>query len=239
MTIVGISDDPVEDSARLAAQLDLDFALLADRAGEVARQYVGTDDHGNALPGVVLIDADGTIAFRQIGERKDDRLGAQALLDVIDRTFGPAAGGAEPLGDGYLPVSRLQLRSGFGGGAVAGDGVRSTGVVGAAVLVPVGRHLLLGPTIHAEARGAIDLDGSVRLRLPVVERLGWVEVGGALGTTVGDGRGWNAGASLGVQFAIDPRWAVHVELTGTGRADEGHGPQLAVTVGVARLLRLR
>ena len=238
MTIVAISDDDVAASQKFARQLGIAFPLLSDRDGAIARQYVGQDNQGNAVPGVVLIDRDGAIGFRQIGERKDDRLGARALLATIDRTWGTTAIAGE-VDDGFLPVNRVQLRVDVGGGAIARDGLHGTATLGGAALIPIDPHVLIGAALRFEARGAADLDGRVILRLPLTERVSWLEFGGALGYTVADGRGWNAGASLGLQFAFDPGWAVQLEAAATWRDATDHAPQLGATIGIARLLRSR
>jgi hypothetical protein len=234
--MLAISDDDPAASVTFARQLGIEFPLLSDRDGAIARQYVGQDDHGNAVPGVVLVDRDGTIAFRQIGERKDDRLGAAALLATIDRTFGTSPGAGDDIAEPYLPVHRLQLRAEVGGGTIGG---RGTATVGGAALIPLGAYALAGPALRLEARGAADLDGALVLRAPVAGRIAWAEVGGTAGYTVATGRGWNVGASADLLFAFDPGWAVQLGVTATWRDAGDHSPQLAATIGITRLLQMR
>lgn len=68
-SVVGVSDDPVEDLAAFADQYDLQFPLLSDEDGEVADAYEAYGEKhvfGNVVDGVFrktyLIDEDGTIA---------------------------------------------------------------------------------------------------------------------------------------------------------------------------------
>ncbi|SEV84457.1 thioredoxin-dependent thiol peroxidase [Natrinema salifodinae] len=55
VSIVGISDDPVDDLATFAADYDLDFDLLSDERGEVATLYDSYGEKrmfGNTFDGV-------------------------------------------------------------------------------------------------------------------------------------------------------------------------------------------
>ncbi len=235
--MIAISDDPVADSVKFARELAIGFDLLADLDGATARKLVGSDRNGDAVPGVVLVDPSGAIVFRQIGEDKADRLDAAALLAVVDRTFGPVAGATAAPGPGFAPDRRWQLRVEVGGGVIDQDGLAATAVLGGAALLPLGRHLLLGPTVHGEVRGAIDLGLAATARWAVLPQIGWLygSVGG--GYTVLDGRGPSARAGLGLQFAFDPGRALHLELSSTWRAADDYFPSLVLLLGLSRLLR--
>jgi len=67
-TVIGISDDPVDDLADFAASYDLPFHLLSDPDGDVASAYDSYGEKhmfGNVFDGVFrntyVIDATGTI----------------------------------------------------------------------------------------------------------------------------------------------------------------------------------
>ncbi len=67
-TVVGISDDPVDDIAEFAADYDLSFDLLSDEGGEVATLYDSYGEKhlfGNTFDGVFrntyVVGPDGTI----------------------------------------------------------------------------------------------------------------------------------------------------------------------------------
>ncbi len=71
--VFGISTDKLEDNARFAEELELDFLLLSDVDAAVADQYGGTMKQYGGLARRVtyVVDKDGRIAY--IGE------GAEAM----------------------------------------------------------------------------------------------------------------------------------------------------------------
>lgn len=83
--IVGISSDEAPESRLLRASLKLDFALLHDEAARVADAYgVRMAVEEIAIPSVFVIDREGGIAWRHIGEYVPDRPTPDAVLAALD-----------------------------------------------------------------------------------------------------------------------------------------------------------
>lgn len=235
MTVLAISADTVDDSRAFARDYELPFPLLSDPDELVARRYTGATSDDNALPGVTIIRRDGRIAFRQISSAKDDRISAADLLATLDRelgTTGPAAI------TGYAAIDRAQLRVEAGGGAVRDGGdVSGTGVGAMAALVPLGRHVLVGPWLGFEAREApLDLDAAVILRAPIWTNSAALELGFTGGWTPWRASGGNLGARAGLWFAWSPKWSIEL---GAGVGTHGGVADVFATIGVARLFRVR
>lgn len=247
MTLLGISVDPLDQSRALAAELGIRFPLLRDQGLDAARAFTGVDDHGFAVPGVVVLRPSGEVAFVQRGEDKADRLGAAALLEVLDATFG-RPDDAPPAAAGYSTPERLQVGLALGGGALddGGDGapravVRATGLG----LYPLSRHLLVGAMLDGEARtGWLAADAAVVLRLPITGGQGALGLGLRGGRTVGALPGWHAALRPSLSFALRPRWALELAVDlGAHRVGGDHPDGLALeaglTFGVTRLVRIR
>lgn len=190
---------------------------------------------GADLAGVVIIARDGRVVFRRLATTKDDRMTAAELLATLDATIGTS--GPAAAAPGYAPLERAQLRLSLGGGAVHHDGLAGTAAGEFAALVPLGRHVLLGPALGVEPRDApLDVDGALVLRAPIWHDLGALELGVSAGWTPLSDRAWNAGGRAGMWFALSPSLSVQL-----GAAVTVHGDATAafVTLGVARLVRLR
>jgi peroxiredoxin Q/BCP len=78
VTVLGISDDPVDDIADFAAEYDLPFRLLSDEDGSVAAAYDSYGEKqmfGNTFDGTFrntyVIDPDGEIALAYEGVSPD------------------------------------------------------------------------------------------------------------------------------------------------------------------------
>jgi peroxiredoxin len=74
--VLGISTDPVFSLKAFREKEGFDFPLLSDfwPHGAVARAYgVFNEKSGMALRGTFLVDADGTIAFREVNQSGDVR----------------------------------------------------------------------------------------------------------------------------------------------------------------------
>ena len=89
VTVLGISDDPVDDIASFAAEYDLPFRLLSDEDGTVAAAYDSYGEKnmfGNTFDGVFrntyVIDPDGEVALAYEGVSPDGH--AEAILDDLD-----------------------------------------------------------------------------------------------------------------------------------------------------------
>ena len=89
VTVLGISDDPVEDLQKFAEKYDLPFRLLSDESGEVADAYDSYGEKnvfGNTVEGVFrntyVIDEDGEIAA--VYEGVDPEGHAEEILADLD-----------------------------------------------------------------------------------------------------------------------------------------------------------
>ena len=93
--MVAISVDPASDSIELRAQLALPFPLLHDEDAAVAAAYgVKMAGQNLALPAVVIVRPDRTIAWRYVGESVTDRPSPAAILAVIEAESDAARSGA-------------------------------------------------------------------------------------------------------------------------------------------------
>ncbi len=88
VAVVGISADSAQDSRKLASELKIPFPLLSDTKRNVISMYGVADARAPiAVPCVVLIDREGAIVWKQIGEWVFSRPSAHDLLEVIDTTL--------------------------------------------------------------------------------------------------------------------------------------------------------
>lgn len=73
--MVGISVDPVENNRAMVEKLLLPFPLLSDPEGTVIKSYgVWMEgDGGIARPSIFAVRADGSIAWKYVGEDYADR----------------------------------------------------------------------------------------------------------------------------------------------------------------------
>ena len=236
MTLLAISEDPSADSLAFARREGLAFPLLADIEGTVARQYTGLTSDRAARPGVVIIARDGRVVFRKLGESKADRMSAAEVLAALDAslgTSGPTVGATD-----YPPLARLQLRLAAGGGVVRER--HGTAAAQLELLAPLGRHVLVGPTVAFEPRDApLDVNATLLLRAPIWNELGAIELGATGGWTAissreADAR-WNAGARAGLWFALSPAFSVQLGATVTTHG--GDATAALITFGVARLFQ--
>jgi len=86
--VAAISADAREETAAWQADEDpedqLGFPLLSDPDSAVAKAYGVYDaPHGIALPAVFVIDREGAIRWRQVGESIADRPTAEAVLEQL------------------------------------------------------------------------------------------------------------------------------------------------------------
>jgi peroxiredoxin Q/BCP len=89
VTVLGISDDPVDDLASFADEYDLPFRLLSDEDGSVAAAYDSYGEKnmfGNTFDGVFrntyVIGPDGEVVLAYEGVSPDGH--ADAILDDLD-----------------------------------------------------------------------------------------------------------------------------------------------------------
>jgi hypothetical protein len=218
VTLLAISVDEPAESRKFKRDYGMSFPLLFDKDAAVARAYVGVNYDDTAIPGIVIVRADGTIAFRQIATTKDDRLTAAEVLAEVDRTLG-TSGASAP--EGYAALDRTQLRAELGGG---GNGVHGA----VAALVPLNRYVLVGPWFGAEPK--LEIDAALALRLPILAGTAAIEVIGTAGST--PWRDTNAAVRAGVWLAWTPSWAFHLDA-GLSTHDA------FATVGLSRLIQIR
>jgi hypothetical protein len=240
VTVLAISMDSPEDSRAFARDYGIEFPLLSDADGAVSRTYAGVTSDHNTLPGITIVDRAGRIAFRQVASAKDDRMPVAELLATLDRTLGTSGPAAAP--GGYAAIDRAQLRIELGGGgARAGGDTRATAVGAIAGLVPLGRHVLVGPGLgYAPREHRVDLDAALVVRAPIWANAAAIELGAAGGWTAWRDTGGNAALHLGLWFATSPRWALQLGLgiSEHGLGETAHSTELALTLGVTRLFRV-
>ena len=89
VTVVGISDDPVDDLADFAEKYDLPFDLLSDPDGDVSSAYGSYGEknvYGNTVEGVFrntyVVDSGGEIMLAYEGVSPEDH--AEEILEDID-----------------------------------------------------------------------------------------------------------------------------------------------------------
>ena len=244
MTVLAISKDSPADSRAFANDYGIAFPLLADEDGQVSRTYAGVTSDANTLPGVTIVRGDGRIVFRQLASAKDDRMSSAELVATVDRTLGTS--GPPAVHDGFAALDRVQFRIDLGGGIThdGGDGgaTGATALGAGSLLLPLGRHVLVGPRaqwgVHA---GALAIDGIALVREPIFHGAGALELGVSAGWTPYPipRMGPNVGGTADLWFAISPKLSVQLgvtttvyELTGGAVAD------VAATIGVGGLVRI-
>lgn len=83
-SLVAISVDAPEDSAKLATELGLGFPLLADSDLRVASAYgVAMKGRDIAVPSVFVIAPARTIAWRKVGDDMTDRPTAAEVMAQV------------------------------------------------------------------------------------------------------------------------------------------------------------
>ena len=230
MQLVGVSQDEASDSRAFANQYGIAFPLLTDRDRGTSRAYTGIDGADNTIPGIVIIRRDGTIAFRQIAQEKDDRLDSAQLLAIIDRTLERSGGSART---GYQVLERVQLGV-VGGAAIASS---ATPTLHARIALPIGRYVLAG-LLAGTQKSRANFDGSAfaGLRVPFLGDTAAVHVLATGGIALGDadlGRG-HIGGRTELWVALSPTWGLHLDAGVRGHLLDS--PELTVTFGISRLI---
>ncbi len=88
-TLLAISVDPVGDNSRVANKNRLDFPILSDEQRDVVWEYgvlhqgAGPGGSDVSLPAMVLIDCSGTIIWRHVSQRIQDRPTPEAVLKLV------------------------------------------------------------------------------------------------------------------------------------------------------------
>jgi hypothetical protein len=244
VTVLAISMDSPANSRAFAASYGIAFPLLADEDGQVSRTYAGVTSDGNTLPGITIVRGDGHIVFRQLASAKDDRMSSAELVATIDRTLGTS--GPAAVHDGFAGLDRVQLRLDLGGGVSHdggdGGGTGATALGAGSLLLPLGRHVLVGPRVqwgvHA---GALAVDGIALVREPIFHGVGALELGVSAGWTPYPipRMGGNVGGTADLWFAISPKLSVQLGVTTTVyELTGGAVTDVAATIGVGGLVQI-
>lgn len=80
--VYGVSTDSVEDHARFAEDLDLDFDLLADPEGTIAEAF-GVSVSGDTVPRITFVLMEGEVV-RVHGDVQPDGHARRVLADLLD-----------------------------------------------------------------------------------------------------------------------------------------------------------
>lgn len=231
MRIIGISGDPPENSRTFADRYGITFPLLSDPDGAVSKRYTGISSDSNTLPGVIVIQPDSKIVYRQVATAKDDRVTTRDLIGTLDRTLGTRGPGL--VDTHYAVLDRAQLRLDVGGGANL-DG-RGNGTLHLSALYPVRRWLIGGVRATTNIHEApFTGDAIVALRLPIFADAGALELGGFVGVSpmrVESGA-VRYGGNATLWFALSPSWSVQL----SGEIDSRR--ELSATFGIGRLFEL-
>ena len=226
--MLAISGDSAEDSRVFAERYHLPFPLLGDADLAVSRALTGVTSDGNTLPGIVIVRGDREIVERRLATAKDDRVSTAGLVEALDRalgTHGPAI-----TDDQFGAIDRIQLRLDAGGGHAPG-GV--TGVANVTALAPLARFVVVGPRASFDLRDApVALGGELALRLPFVNDIAAIELGGIAEYAPVAPRGAIVGGTAALWFAWSPQWSLQLAV----EVDrEGGAQRITGTFGVARM----
>jgi peroxiredoxin len=88
---LALSVDPSEASREVVDSLDLPFPILADTSRDVVRRYgllhAGGGPGGSdiAVPALFLLRPDGSIAWRHVARRIQDRADPADVLGLVER----------------------------------------------------------------------------------------------------------------------------------------------------------
>lgn len=86
---MAISVDSVADNSRVAKKNRLSFPILSDEQRDVVWDYgvlhkgAGPGDSDVSLPAMILIDCSGTIVWRHVSHRVQDRPATEEVLKIV------------------------------------------------------------------------------------------------------------------------------------------------------------
>lgn len=226
---MAISADSAEESRALARRYDIEFPLLSDPDGALAKKYAGLSSDGFALPSLYIIKPDGRVLFRKLGEARHDRVSVARVLQLVDEMNGVSD---LPEARGYERPLTLRLGVGVGVHKLEDDTSFSTGLEAAAYydLMPyLSVGLALGGLAVPEQE--VQEAGLLRAQLPYWDGVGefylQLPLGMAyrLGGEARDRSGWYHGIAFGNEFELSPFSLIYVELglhasVFTGEADD-------------------
>jgi len=240
VTVLAISMDAPADSRVFARDYGIAFPLLSDEDGQVSRTYAGVTSDASTLPGVTIVRGDGRIVFRQVASAKDDRMSSAELVATLDRTLGTS--GPATVQDDFAALDRVQVRLDLGGGiAHGGDTAAAVSAAGSLVL-PLGRHVLVGPRASWDVRaGALAVGGIALVRKPIFGEVGALELGVSAGWTPypTSRMGANVGGTADLWFSVSPRLSVQTGVTTTVYdLPGGAETDVTFTIGVGGLFQI-
>ncbi len=74
--VLPVVTSPPADLVEMRDRFDLDFQLLADPGGDVARQYSGVEETSHGVTGIAatyVVDEDGVVQYEQVADHPADR----------------------------------------------------------------------------------------------------------------------------------------------------------------------
>lgn len=233
--MLAISVDEPAASRSFAGKYGIKFPLLSDAGGAVSQRYVGLNDAGISVPGIVVIRRTGEVVFRQVATAADDRLTAADVIGAVDRSLGTRGESARR---GYAVLERWQLRFDAGGGALrVDDRWRPRPNAGVAIFFPYHRLAMIGFMVRGGAPEAkLETGAAIGFRLPILADAAAIELIGEAGFGPLELRG-HAGGRLGAWVALNPRWALQIDA-GIRFHDSTAALQTELfgTFGIARLI---
>lgn len=83
--IVALSTETLETSTRMTKGQGIEYPVLADPEHQVIEAYGVYDLLGDrrATPSVFIVDEEGTITWRYVGQNMQDRPGVEAILEQL------------------------------------------------------------------------------------------------------------------------------------------------------------
>lgn len=246
--VIGISVDTPEASRKFAKEYKIPYPLIEDKDAALSKAYVGVDDNGYAVPGLIILNPDGQIALRRLGVAPGDRIYAQQLLqivdDIADKHALAQADSRSPTG-AYAPLERAELYLGVAAGyrqSSSDDddgGFAMHGTLSA--MFPINRYVLLGGLVRGVGWSArrFDIDAAVRFRLPTLydNSALYLQIPFGAGVQSTDDAiagqtqriGWNTGVGIGTQFAFKPSIAIVLQADVTYHRFAGRRGASALT----------
>jgi hypothetical protein len=162
------------------------------------------------------------------------------LVATLDRTLGTS--GPATVQDGFAALDRAQVRIDAGGGITHGGDTVATASGAGSLLLPIGRHVLIGPRAWWDVRaGAIAVGGIALVRKPIFGEVGALELGVSAGWTLYPipRMGANVGGTADVWFSLSPRWSVQAGVTTTVyELTGGAVTDVTLTVGIGGLVQI-
>ena len=238
--MLAISMDSPADSRVFAHDYGIAFPLLADEDGKVSRMYAGVTSDDSTLPGVAIVRGDGRIVFRQVASAKDDRMSSAELVATIDRTLGTS--GPATVQDDFAALDRVQVRLDLGGGISRGGDTAATASAAGSLVLPIGRHVLVGPRASWDVRaGALAVGGIALVRKPIFGEVGALELGVLAGWTPypTSRMGANVGGTADLWFSVSPKLSVQAGVTTTVyELTGGAVTDVTLTIGVGGLVQI-